>query len=153
MSVNLDRAVRNLGRVLVLVLLLVLAWRAAGWIWHFAAPRPQPSVPDLRSVVNVANVARFPWFGAMAPSLVEAPVSDIRLIGLFAGGSRPAALLAISGQNAVAVAAGESPAPGLKLLTVADDHVIVQRNGASEKILLTGTTAAAQRNTSGRRGK
>lgn len=144
-AINMDRTVRGLGGLLVLALVLGLAWRIAGWAWYFAAPSPNPLVPDLRGLVSVTNVARFPWFGALTPApAAAAPVSDIRILGLFAGGKRPTALLVIGGQNAVAVTVGESPAPGLKLLSVGDDHVVVERNGINEKILLTGSTTALQ---------
>lgn len=152
-TINIERLVRNLGRGLVLALVLLLAWRIAGWVWYFAAPAPNPSAPDLRSVINVANVARFPWFGVLTPIPVEAPASDIRLIGLFAGGSRPTALLAIGNQNSLAAVLGESFAPGMKLISVAGDHVVVQRNGRNEKIVLAGAGAAVDRTISEKRGK
>lgn len=142
--INMDRTVRGLGGLIVVALVLASAWRVAGWAWYFAAPSPTPQVPDLRALVSVAGVARFPWFGALAPTPVAAPVSDIRVIGLFAGGSRPAALLVIGSQNPVAAVAGESPAPGLQIVSIADDHVVIQRNGIDEKIMLTGSTAAVQ---------
>ena len=143
-AINMDRTVRSLGGLIVVVLVLALAWRAAGWAWYFAAPGPNPQVPDLRGLVSVANVARFPWFGAQTQSPAAAPVSDIRVVGLFAGGKRPTALLVIGTQNPIAAVAGESPAPGLQLVSVGDDHVVIQRNGVSEKIMLTGSTAAVQ---------
>ena len=137
----MDWTVRNLGRLVVLAMLVALAWRGAGWAWYFAAPSPNPRVPDLRGAVSVENVARFPWFGAAPPSTVAAPISNIRLIGLFAGGKRPTALLVIGNQNPIAATIGESPAPGLQLVTVARDHVVIQRNGMKETILLAGSTA------------
>ena len=150
-AINMDRTVRGLGRLLLVLLVLAFAWRGAGWLWYFAAPGPNPRVPDLRALVSVANVARFPWFGAVTRSAVAAPVADIRVIGLFAGGKRPAALLAIGSQNPVAVVVGESPAAGVQLVSVADDHIVVLRNGINEKIMLTGSTSALQRNTKGKK--
>ncbi|MCK9387731.1 MAG: hypothetical protein M0Q22_04975 [Sulfuritalea sp.] len=148
----MNRTVRGLGGLIVIALVLALAWRAAGWAWYFAAPSPNPLVPDLRGVVSVANVARFPWFGVLTQSPAVAPVSDIRVIGLFAGGKRPAALLVIGSQNPIAAVAGESPAPGLQLISVDDDHVVIQRNGISEKISLQGPNAAVQRKGEGKKG-
>lgn len=143
--INMDRTVRGIGGLLVVALVLALAWRVAGWAWYFAAPSPNPLVPDLRGVVSVANVARVPWFGVLTQTPAAAPVSDIRVIGIFAGGKRPAALLVIGSQNPIAAIAGESPAPGLQLVNVAEDHVVIQRNGSNEKIMLTGSAAAVQR--------
>lgn len=143
-TINMDWTVRNFGQLIVLVMLIALAWRGAGWAWYFAAPSPTPGVPDLRGAVSVANVVRFPWFGAAPPSAVAAPISNIRLIGLFAGGKRPTALLVVGNQNPIAASAGESPAPGLQLVSIAQDHVIIQRNGISEKILLAGSTKPIQ---------
>ncbi len=144
-AINMDRTVRSLGWLTVVALVLALAWRVAGWTWYFAAPSPNPVVPDLRGLVSVANVGRFPWFGVLTPSPTAAPVSDVRVIGLFAGGKRPTALLAIGSQNPIAAVAGESPVPGLLLVSVADDRVVIQRNGISETIMLKGSTAAVQR--------
>lgn len=152
-SIGLDaeRTVRGLGRLLVLALALVLAWRGATWIWYFAAPAPAAAAPDLRGAVSVANVAQLPWFGAAAPRAAAAEaVGDIRIIGLFAGGKRPMALLAVGNQNPTAAAVGETLAPGVQLLSIADDHVVVQRNGTREQIMLTGSTAALPGNPQGK---
>ena len=143
-TINMDRAVRGLGHLLVLALVLVLAWRAAGWAWYFAAPAPNPAVPDLRGIVSLANATRYPWFGVLATAQTAAPVSDIKVIGLFAGGKRPMALLSIGSQNPVAAVVGESPLPGLQLVEVAGDHAIIARNGIKEKVMLTGSGAAIQ---------
>lgn len=152
-AINMDRAVRSLGGLIVVALVLALAWRVAGWAWYFAAPSPNPLVPDLRAVVSVANVVRFPWFGVLTQTPAAAPVSDIRVIGLFAGGKRPAALLSIGNQNPIAVVVGESPAPGIKLVEVADGHVVIQRNGMNEKIVLKGSTAAVPQKNQRKEGK
>jgi type II secretory pathway component PulC len=143
----MESAVRAFGRLLVVTLTIALAWRAGGWAWYFGAPRPNPVIPDLRGLVSIANVERFPWFGAVAPTAVTAPTSNIRLIGLFAGGKRPMALLVIGTQNPIAATAGETISPGLQLMTVAEDHVMLQRNGVSEKILLAAPTAGIPRET------
>jgi hypothetical protein len=141
-AIGLDRTVRSVGWLLVFALVLALAWRVAGWAWYFAAPAANPLIPDLRSLVSTANVARFPWFGVVTPNAVAAPVSDVRIIGLFAGGKRPTALLVIGSQNPIAAIAGETPVPGLKLVSVGDDRVVILRNGVSETIMLKGSTAA-----------
>lgn len=142
--INMETTIRSLSRILVVVLLLTLAWRGAGWLWYISAPAPSPRIPDLRGLVGVAHVARFPWFGTPKPSFAATPVSDIRVIGIFAGGKRPTALLVIGTQNPIAAAIGETLAPELKLISVANDHVVVLRNGASEKIMLTRSVVTAQ---------
>ncbi|MEI8162635.1 MAG: hypothetical protein WCI19_05825 [Betaproteobacteria bacterium] len=143
-TINVERSVRILGRLLVVALVLLLAWRGAGWAWYFAAPAAHPLIPDLRGGVSLANATRFPWFGTLAQAPVAAPVSDIKVIGLFAGGKRPMALLSIGSQNPVAAVVGESPVPGLQLVEVAGDYAVIARNGINEKVMLTGSGAATQ---------
>ncbi|HLA33391.1 MAG TPA: type II secretion system protein N [Rhodocyclaceae bacterium] len=135
------------GRLATLLLVLTLAWRAAYWVAQFAAPAPQASAPNLRGEINLASVNRFAWLGEEATKSVAAAAANsaaigIRLIGVYAGGPRPVAIVALGAQNPIAVAVGEELAPGVKLTAVAADHIKIDRNGAVEQVALPVQTAS-----------
>ena len=135
------------GRLATLLLVLTLAWRAAYWVDQFAAPTPLAPTPNLRGEINLASINRIAWLGAgeeTAKSVAAATNNaaiGIRLIGVYAGGPRPVALVALGAQNPIAVAIGEELAPGVKLTAVAADHIRVDRNGVAEQVALPVQTA------------
>jgi len=148
-SINLESLLRFLGICLAVAMVAILAWRMAGWAWYFLAPRTQTTVPDLRGTTSIPKISLYPWFGTVTRPSTQVS-SNIRLIGLFAGGRRPAAIVAIDNQNPIAVVTGETPSPGLKLTRIADDHIVVERNGTSERINLSGVTALIQQEIKGK---
>lgn len=125
-------------RLLALTLAALLCWRMAGWTWYFFAPPARPVAPELRGEVNLGTVSRLPWFGVepVIPKSGPAVATDLKIVGLYAGGNRPAALIAVSGQNAAAFGVGDGIVSGIRLTHVETDHVLIERNGVEERINL-----------------
>ncbi|MGH6691767.1 MAG: type II secretion system protein N, partial [Gammaproteobacteria bacterium] len=70
--------------------------------------------------------------------------SDIRLVGVIAQGKQGQgiALLAVDGQPAQALRAGEEIAAGVMLSEVRADRVLLSRSGATQEIRLPAKAAA-----------
>jgi general secretion pathway protein C len=139
------------GATIVVALVLVLAYQLAHWTWVFVAPAPVAAVPDADRGVDMAAVAKL--FGAAAPVDARNPgasTSGLRLKGVIAPDAGPAAsaIFATGAGKDVAVFVDREITPGVKLLEVRPDHVIVSRAGARERIDLEarrgGSVAAAQ---------
>jgi len=125
-------------RLLALALAALLCWRLAGWTWHFFSPPARPVAPELRGEINLVSAAHLPWFGveAVIPEGGPAVATDLKIVGLYSGGARPAALIAVGTQNAAAFGAGDEIVAGIKLTKVENDHVLIDRNGVIERINL-----------------
>lgn len=123
-------------RLLAMTLAAVLCWRVAGWTVYFLAPPSRPIPADLRGDVDVGVLARVPWFGVepALPAGGPAVATDLKIIGLYAGGARPSALIAASSQPAAAYREGDEIIAGIKLLKVESDHVLIDRSGVTERI-------------------
>jgi general secretion pathway protein C len=129
-------AASALGTSLVVALVLLLAWQLAYWTWNFAArasAAPRPSATA--SAVDLDLVARL--FGAdrTAPA-AAASGSSLRLKGVVAPtpGTTAAAIFARSGGKDLAVFIDGEVQPGVRLLEVHPDHVIVARAGVRERV-------------------
>src|SRR5688572_16128924 len=119
----------NLPRACTFVLVLALAATITGWVLEFAARRT-PSEPV--RPVTVGNPAARTQAADIAPiayllgARPGADGSDIKLVGVIAQGTRGQgiALLAVDGQPALAVRAGEEIAAGVMLAEVRADRVL-----------------------------
>src|SRR5262245_34074615 len=135
-----------LPRACTALLVLALAATLTGWVLEFSARRtpaePVRAVPTGNPVArtqaaDVAPIARM--FGAR----VGSSGADIRLVGVIAQGGqgRGIALLAVDGQPALALRAGEEIATGVTLAEVRADRVLVSRSGAAQEIRLPARPA------------
>jgi len=140
------------GTALVAALVLVLAWQLAYWTWAFVAP-PSASVAAAAAPgeVDLAAVARL--FGGSAPAAGASTVDGLVLKGVVAPtpGVSASAIFAPRAGKDISVFIGDEVRPGVKLVEVRPDHVIVTRAGTRERIDLaephsasTGTRLAAQ---------
>ena len=116
---------------------LVLAY----WSWAWLAPRPEPGAlaapqADGRAIaLSQASLALFG--GARADGNAAAPAAgSIRLLGIVAATGNQAgyAVLRLDGKQTVAVAQGAEVEPGLRLVEVQVDHIVLVRNGGREKL-------------------
>ena len=120
------------GKLLVVALVLALAYQLAYWTWVFVAPPQVGAAPQRESAVDLAAVARL--FGADAP--VGSTASSLKLKGVIAPtpGTEASAILSKGSGRDIAVYIDGEVEPGLKLVEVHPDHVIVSRGGARSRI-------------------
>ncbi len=129
----------SLPRLCTFVLVLALAASATNWVLILTARRT-PLEP-LR-VVATGNPAARTQAPDVAPVAVlfgarpGADAGDIKLVGVIAQGAqgKGIALLAVDGQPAQPVSAGEEIATGVILAEVRSDRVLVSRSGAMQEI-------------------
>src|SRR5688572_30811462 len=133
-----------IGTVAIVALTLVLAFQLAHWTWVFMAPPEVARTPDPDAGVDLAAIARL--FGAAAPSAAGTPsTSGLRLKGVVAPDAGPiaSAIFSTGGGKDIAVFVDREILPGLKLLEVKPDHVVVSRGGVNERIELEAARSMA----------
>ena len=123
-----------LGTLVTIALTLVLAWQLAHWTWVFVAPAPVAVVSEAEGPVDLGAIAKL--FGASAPSGPASSVSALRLKGVIAPtpGVAASAIFSGGGGKDIAVFVGREVQPGVKLVEVKPDHVIVSRAGIRERV-------------------
>lgn len=114
--------------------LACLAAVLAYWTWRWVLPAPEPAVSSSQ-VASGASAGEL--FGSAAADLVVS-AAGIRLLGVVAAadGYPGYALLQVDGQPVVAVQAGTTLAPGLRLAEVQARQVVLERAGVREVLLL-----------------
>ena len=121
---------------------LVLGVLLAHWTWLLFAPRTASVLPaaPLSSGLQAEHL-----FGSAAASAVtaQAALPDVRLVGVFAG-VPGFAVLELDGKRQVGLATGREIVAGAKLVEVAIDHVVIERNGVRQQIPLAVKTAAGR---------
>jgi general secretion pathway protein C len=119
------------------VLGLVLAYWA--WLW-FIVPHPEPRsriVPEWdRNAVAARNL-----FGVPAPepqTVAPSAGIEIKVLGLVAAsrGWRGYAVLQLDANRIVAIQEGEDIVPGIMLVQVQPDYIVLNRNGENERLAL-----------------
>jgi general secretion pathway protein C len=118
--------------------LVLLAMMLAYWIWAWLGPRPEPRAPAAAQAGGATLEAANGLFGNAQAKGLAASAGSTRLVGVVAAtGSRPGyAVLRLDAKKSVAVLQGEEIEPGLKLLEVHADHVVLDRSGSREKLPL-----------------
>lgn len=134
-----QRAIDLAAALTALLLAVGAAWRLGGWAWLVLAPAVPVAAPDMHNEINVALIASRPWFGnRAAPAALtttqEARGVALRVVGLLAGGPRPAAIVGAGSNPPQAFLEGETIASGIVLKTVNKDHIIVTRDGLPERV-------------------
>lgn len=134
-------------RCLNAILLLLVAWLAAGLVWQMLAPRATPPV------AAPAQAAARPVTQDMSPlnalfnpaggGELQASSLSIKLRGVIASATPAAAVFERAGQPSLAVRSGEEIEPGVVLLEVAADYVVVDNHGRRERLELDAKAAAA----------
>ena len=133
-----------------LALVLVLAWQLAHWTWVFFAPPATFPVPAADDDIDLAAIARL--FGAAAPASpapAAAASGSLRLKGVIAPtpGITASAIFSSGGARDIGVPIQGEVQPGVKLVEVHPDHVVVSRGGVQSRIDLEqprSTAAAAK---------
>jgi general secretion pathway protein C len=132
-----------LGTIVTIALTLVLAWQLAYWTWVFVAPPKVASAPPAQSAVDMAAIARL--FGAAPPGEASKSGSSLKLKGVIAPtpGSEGSAIFSTGAARDTAVYLDGEIQPGLKLVEVHPDHVVVSRAGVLGRIDLEAPRASA----------
>jgi general secretion pathway protein C len=134
------------GTLLVVALTLVLAWQLAHWTWVFLAPPASAPPRDAPASAAVDLAAIGKLFGASAPSGAAATTVDgLVLKGVVAPtpGVAASAIFAPPAGRDVSVFIGGEVRPGVTLVEVDPDHVIVSRSGVRERVDLAERRSTA----------
>jgi len=139
------------GTAVTVALTLVLAWQLAHWTWVFIAPAPRAAPADNSRPVDLPAIARL--FGAAPPA--ENPVVDslgLKLKGVIApdGGPIASAIFSTGTGRDIAVFVNRDITPGVKLVEVDPDHVVVSRGGVRSRIDLEAPRPGARTAVAGR---
>jgi general secretion pathway protein C len=137
----------GIARASTFLLTLALAVTATDWVLTFSSRRT-PAEP-LRPVALGDSVARTQAadIAPIARLLGDTPAAEgrsLKLLGIIAQGTRGKgiALIAVDGQPAIAVRAGEAIAADAMLTEVRADRVLVRRSGAPHEIRLPAKPAS-----------
>ena len=141
----------SLRRVVEAALILLLLVQGGRLIWLFAAPTPQAAQARPLPEVDLGVLSRFDAFFRNGGGGAEAAPSDgggLTLFGVRADGAGGgSAIIGLSDGRQVSVGAGEELEPGLKLTSVAPDHVMLSRGGAPFRLdfpdMVSGVASAA----------
>lgn len=133
--------------LLNLVLTALLCWQLAHWTWLFLAPspaRPAPAAsgtPGLAQLLETIRAAQL-FGGASQAAPTDATQAttalNLRLSGVFATTGRlPAvAIIKVESKGDLPFGNGDAILPGVTLEQVRPDHVVLNRGGVREKLLL-----------------
>lgn len=122
---------------------LVLGTLLAKWSWVLFAPHATVvAVTPKHEVSPEAGQL----FGAVVPGATSEQggvISDARLVGVFAAaaGKPGFAVLKLNDSNQLGLALGESMPSGAKLVEVHPDHVLLERGGVRQRLMLEGQLA------------
>jgi general secretion pathway protein C len=107
----------------------------AYWSWVWLAPAAAARAPAAPETAGGAASATG-LFGAAKQGPGAAAAGPIRLMGVVAasGGRRGHAVLRLDAKKTVAVPQGEEVEPGLRLVEIHADRVVLERDGARETL-------------------
>lgn len=122
---------------------LVIGALLAHWTWVVFAPRSAQVLP---AVLPASGFQAERLFGSTAVSsvAVQAALPNVRLVGVFAG-VPGFAIMELDGKRQVGLATGHEIVAGAKLVEVAIDHVVIERNGVRQQIRLAEKEPAINR--------
>lgn len=127
--------------ITTLAALALLGLVLAYWTWAWLAPRPEPRAPVAAPADGRAGEptqdAYALFGGARRGGSGTAPVTGaITLLGIVAAeGGRPGyALLRLDGRPTLAVPQGSDVEPGLRLVEVRVDHIVLERSSGRETL-------------------
>lgn len=136
---------------LEIVLLVALAVQIARLVWTIVAPvgplgdwrPPQPAA--MTAEARMALLARFdPFFrgggGAQGPAAVTSLALKLYGIRMNEASGQGSAIIATPDGIQSSIAVGQEITPGVKLTSVAIDHVVIDRGGTAETLYLDQST-------------
>ena len=107
----------------------------AYWSWVWLAPAAAARAPAAADASGSASSAPG-LFGSAKQGSGAAAAGSIRLMGVVAasGTRRGHAVLRLDAKKTVAVLQGEEVEPGLRLVEIHVDHIVLERDGARETL-------------------
>lgn len=136
-----------LRRVVEAALILLLLVQGGRLVWLFAAPTPQATQARPLPEVDLGVLSRFDAFFRNGGGGAQATPSDgggLTLFGVRADGAGGgSAIIGLADGRQVSVGAGEELELGLKLTSVAPDHVMLSRGGAPFRLDFPDMTSGA----------
>lgn len=144
-----------LRRVVEAALVLLLLAQGGRLVWLFAAPTPQALEAQPLPEIDMGVLSRFDAFFRNGGGGGETSPSEgggLTLFGVRADGAGGgSAIIGLSDGRQVSVGAGEELESGLKLASVAPDHVMLSRGGAPFRLdfpdMAPGAASAASATT------
>jgi hypothetical protein len=115
--------------------MLVIVSMLVHWGWVLFEPR---SISALPAVIPALSSHTEQLFGGVRPvskSAIPSVMPGIRLVGVFAG-VPGFAVFELDRKRQLGVATGHEIVAGTKLVNVANDHVVIERDGVPQQILL-----------------
>ena len=129
----------GLGALVLGALLAKWSWVLLGSPSTATAPVPDHSVAE--------NAGQLFGVAITEPSAANVnALPNVKLVGVFASqsGQSGFAVLKLDEQHQVGAVVGESVAPGVKLLEVHADHVVLERSGVQQRVeLVKGVAGGA----------
>ena len=117
---------------------LVVAVMLAHWTWVFVAPRAISVLPAPPSSSD-SQAERLFGTATASAAQVHTILPGMRLVGVFAG-APGFAVFEVDGKGQMGLATGHEIVAGAKLVEVAFDHAVIERNGVRKQIPLAGKT-------------
>jgi general secretion pathway protein C len=116
---------------------------AAYWGVRIFTPAPTAAAPPLPPppIRDPDPVATARMFGKV--ERVQTVTTNIQAIGAFSAGKDSSAVLSVDGRPARVVLLGQEVVPGMKLVEVNAETVILDSNGARQELRLPARTVAA----------
>lgn len=110
------------------------------WVWLAPAPEPRAAMPALAAGAAAPTPGAYAMFGKIQGNPAGAVLagSALKLLGVVAasGGLAAYAVIQTDARQSFAVRAGDEVGPGLRLVEVRTDRVILARGAVRETLVL-----------------
>ncbi|QDQ25520.1 hypothetical protein FNU76_03640 [Chitinimonas arctica] len=133
-------------RSLHAILLVLVAWFAAGLFWQIFSPRPLPPVAapskQLQRPPQLDMSALNGLFGSPSNGEPQPSTLSFKLRGVIATASPAVAVFEVPGQPALAIKTGGEVEAGVRLVEVNAEYVLLDNRGRRERMELDAKPAA-----------
>ncbi len=123
---------------------LIVGLLLARWTWLLFAPHTLSVLPPKPEATGEAAAALFGVVTASGETETKnSAMPNVRLVGVFTG-KQAFAVLRLDEKKQLGVALGEEVSKGVKLVEVAADHVLLELNGARQRVNLENKFAESK---------
>jgi len=117
---------------------LVIGAMLAHWTWVLFAPRSASVLPAAQAVADLQSEHLF-GIAAVKAGAAQVALPNVRLVGVFAG-APGFAIMELDGKRQLGLATGREIVAGTRLVEVAADHAVIERDGVRQQIQLERKT-------------